>query len=165
MNPNAHRVVDPDDDKTKAKLDDEEKARRWLKVIDTYDREFKKWSDRCEKIIKIYTEKRRTDGTEVRRMSLLWSNISVLQPAIYAKLPQPNVTRRFKDDDPVARTASEMVERAVQYTFDDTDFDGVMRGVRDDYLLVDVERLGFAMTPSLARLWGTTSRSTKPAPR
>jgi hypothetical protein len=68
-------------------------------------------------------------------MSLLWSNISVLQPAICARMPQPNVTRRFKDNDPVARVASEMVERAIQYTFDDADFDGVMRGVRDDYLL------------------------------
>lgn len=125
-----------DDDKSQEQQDAEEKARRWLKVIDTYDREFKPWSTRCEKIIKIYTEKRRTEGTEVRRMSLLWSNISVLQPAIYAKMPQPNVTRRFKDDDPVARAASEMVERAIHYTFDDADFDGVMRGVRDDYLLV-----------------------------
>lgn len=129
-------MTDPDDDKTKAQLDDEEKARRWLKVIDTYDREFRPWTQRCEKIIKIYTEKRRTEGTTVRRMSLLWSNISVLQPAIYAKMPEPNVTRRFKDDDPVARTASEMVERAIHYTFDDADFDGVMRGVRDDFLLV-----------------------------
>lgn len=129
-------MTDPDDDKTKEQLDDEEKARRWLKVIDTYDREFKPWTQRCEKIIKIYTEKRRTEGTTVRRMSLLWSNISVLQPAIYAKMPEPNVTRRFKDDDPVARTASEMVERAIHYTFDDADFDGVMRGVRDDFLLV-----------------------------
>jgi hypothetical protein len=128
--------VTDDDDKTQAQQDDEAKARRWLKVIDTYDREFKRWATRCEKIIKIYTERRRTEGTEVRRMSLLWSNISVLQPAIYAKMPQPNVTRRFKDDDPVARTASEMVERAIHYTFDDADFDGVMRGVRDDYLLV-----------------------------
>lgn len=125
-----------DDNKSKAQLDEEEKARRWLKVIDTYDREFKRWTSRCEKIIKIYTERRRTEGTEVRRMSLLWSNISVLQPAIYAKMPEPNVTRRFKDDDPVARTASEMVERAIHYSFDDADFDGVMRGVRDDYLLV-----------------------------
>ena len=123
------------EDDTDAKGPDQ-KVRKWLKVIDTYDREYKRWSDRCEKIIKIYTEKRRTEGTKVRRMSLLWSNISVLQPAIYAKQPQPNVTRRFKDDDPVARTASEMVERAVNYTWDDTDFDDVMRHVRDDFLLV-----------------------------
>ena len=132
----TYRVTDDDDQRPQAAKDEEEKARRWLKVIDTYDREYKTWTQRCEKIIKIYTEKRRTEGTEVRRMSLLWSNVSTLQPAIYAKMPQPNVTRRFKDDDPVARVASEMVERAIHYTFDDADFDGVMRGVRDDYLLV-----------------------------
>ncbi|MDN5006420.1 hypothetical protein ACFQZO_37030, partial [Bradyrhizobium sp. GCM10027634] len=70
-----------EDDKTQEQQDEEDKARRWLKVIDTYDREFKRWHTRCEKILKIYTERRRTEGTEVRRMSLLWSNISVLQPA------------------------------------------------------------------------------------
>ena len=75
------------------------------------------------------------EGVNVRRLSLLASNIAVLQPAIYAKMPQPNITRRFKDNDPVARVAAEMVERAVHYTFDDADFDGVMRSVRDDYLI------------------------------
>jgi hypothetical protein len=129
-------LTDPDDDKTKDQEDKEERARRWLRMIETYDKEYRPWHRRCEKIIRIFTEKRRVDGVEVRRMSLLWSNISVLQPAIYARMPQPSVTRRFRDDDPVARTASEMVERAIHFTFDDTDFDGVMRGVRDDYLLV-----------------------------
>jgi hypothetical protein len=127
-------MTDPDD----KPRDDEEAARKWLKVIDTYDREFSSWRTRCEKIIKIYTEQRGENrGDEApRKMALLYANISVLQPAIYAKTPQPNVTRRFKDDDHVARTASEMVERAIHYAFDDCDFDGVMRGSRDDYLLV-----------------------------
>ncbi len=114
----------------------DDQVKNWLKVIDTYEREFKPWATRCEKIIKIYTEARRTEGSEVRRMSLLWSNIAVLQPAIYAKAPQPNVTRRFKDEDPVAKYAAEIIERCVRYTFDDADFDGVIRAVRDDYLLV-----------------------------
>jgi hypothetical protein len=125
--------TDPADSNPK---DPDAKVRKWLKVIDTYDREFKAWTERCEKLIKIYTETRRVDGSNVRRMSLLWANISVLQPAIYAKSPSPSVSRRFKDDDPVARHAAEIVERCVDYTFDDTDFDYVMRLCRDDYLLV-----------------------------
>lgn len=121
---------DTDDRKPDAKV------RKWLKEIDAYDKEFKPWNDRCDKIIKIYTEKRKVEGSEVRRMSLLWSNISVLQPAIYAKQPEPNIMRRFKDDDPVARTASEIMERCVRNSFDTNDFDSVMKSVRDDYLLV-----------------------------
>lgn len=112
------------------------KVRKWLKVIDAYDKEFKPWHQRCEKIIKIYTETRRVEGTQVRRMSLLWSNVSVLQPAIYAKSPEPNIMRRFKDDDPIARTASEIMERCVRNSFDTNDFDAVMKSVRDDYLVV-----------------------------
>lgn len=114
----------------------DDKVRKWLKVIDAYDKEFKPWHQRCEKIIKIYTEKRKVEGSEVRRFSMLWSNISVLQPAVYARTPEPNISRRFKDDDPIARAASEIMERCVRNSFDTNDFDAVMKSVRDDYLLV-----------------------------
>jgi hypothetical protein len=71
-----------------------------------------------------------------RRFALLWSNIETLKPAVYAKLPQAVVSRRFKDSDPAGRKASEILERAINTTFDLYGFDEVMRGVRDDRLLV-----------------------------
>lgn len=109
---------------------------RIMKMIDAYDREFEKWQKRCKSIIKIYTEDRRIESEDSpRRMSLLWSNISTLQPAIYAKTPTPDVSRRFQDADPVARTVSEMMQRCLIYSFDDGDFDSLMRHVRDDFLL------------------------------
>src|SRR5258708_36971559 len=92
------------DDKPK---DDEEKARRWLKIIATYDREFKNWHTRSEKIIKIYTEKRRTEGTEGRHMTLLGSITSPRQPAIYPKMPTPMLARGSTYEDRMSRTAPE----------------------------------------------------------
>lgn len=108
---------------------------RYMNIVDQYDREYRSWEDRCEKIIKIYTERRRVTETGQRRMSLLWSNISTLQPSLYAKMPEPNVNRRFKDDDPVGRQASELLERCIRFSFDDGDLDLVMRSARDDFLL------------------------------
>lgn len=128
---------DPDDTKAgRERKSQEDIAKKYLKTIAAYDKAFKPWATRCEKLIKIYTEARRQEGSKTRRMSLLWSNVSTMQAAVYAREPKPEVGRRFQDRDPVARHACEIMERAISFTFDDTDFDGVMRLVRDDYLLV-----------------------------
>jgi hypothetical protein len=115
-----------------------EVSAKWLDVIARYDRAFRTWGERVKKVHKIYTDERNNsemDGnTGNRKLNIYWANIQTLQPAIYQKLPQPSVSRRWKDDDRIARVASEMIERSVTYMFDCQDMDGVMRQVRDDYL-------------------------------
>lgn len=105
-------------------------------MIDRYDRVFEPWHVRARKICDIYTEKRKGSGINRKRMSLLYANINVLQPAVYSRMPLPTVSRRFRDPDPVARQASEMVQRCLHYAFDRGDADSVLRKVRDDFLLV-----------------------------
>ncbi|PDT23917.1 hypothetical protein [Rhizobium hidalgonense] len=108
----------------------------WQQEIERAQRYFKAWVDRCTKIEKIYLQQQ-ADQTSAakRRFPMLWANTSVLQPAVYARVPQPVVERRFKDSQPVARMASELVERNLAFTADDADLDSVMRAVRDDFLL------------------------------
>ncbi|MDR9783849.1 hypothetical protein [Rhizobium redzepovicii] len=108
----------------------------WQQEIERAQRYFKSWVDRCTKIEKIYLQQQ-ADQTSAakRRFPMLWANTSVLQPAVYARVPQPVVERRFKDSQPVARMASELVERNLAFTADDADLDSVMRAVRDDFLL------------------------------
>jgi len=105
-------------------------------MIDRYDRVFEPWHVRARKICDIYTEKRKGSGVNRKRMSLLYANINVLQPAVYSRMPLPTVSRRFRDPDPVARQASELIQRCLHYSFDTGDADGVLRKVRDDFLLV-----------------------------
>lgn len=107
-------------------------ATRWKEEISRYERAFDAYKARCEKIRKIY---RKAAGGRRRRFSILWSNIQTLQPAVYARVPSAVVSRRFKDADPVARTATEVLERATNYSLDAFGFDQMMRAVRDDYLL------------------------------
>ncbi|ANL34104.1 hypothetical protein [Rhizobium phaseoli] len=108
----------------------------WQQELERAQRYFKSWVDRCTKIEKIYLQQQ-ADQTSAakRRFPMLWANTSVLQPAVYARVPQPIVERRFKDSQPVARMASELVERNLAFTADDADLDSVMRAVRDDFLL------------------------------
>lgn len=106
----------------------------WQQEIERAQKYFKSWIDRCTKIEKIYLQQSDQQSAK-RRFPMLWANTSVLQPAVYARVPQPVVERRFKDSQPVARMASELVERNLSFTADDADLDSIMRAVRDDFLL------------------------------
>ena len=92
-------------------------VQKWLRAVAAYEAEFKKWQGRSEKILKRYRDEyrdgRRTDGEA--RFNILWSNVQTLVPACFSRLPQPDVSRRFRDQDPVGRVASLILERALDY--------------------------------------------------
>jgi hypothetical protein len=87
----------------------------WYKTIMSYERTFKRWEARNERIIKKYKDDSRYDRNPNARFNILWSNVQTIQPAIFARLPRPDVSRRFRDNDPIGRVASMMLERALEY--------------------------------------------------
>jgi hypothetical protein len=110
---------------------------RWIAEIDLYEKEVKDWFKRGDKIVTYYRDERQDVNQHVRRFPLLWSNIETLKPVLYARLPKADVQRRYKDNDAVARLASEIAERALDYTIDCNDvFNQAMQEVVEDYLLV-----------------------------
>ncbi len=88
-----------------------------LKSVTSYEREFKKWETRVEKILRRYRDEERSNdrGEGETRFNILWSNVSTLVPATFSRLPQPDVARRFNDSDPVGRVSSLVLERALEY--------------------------------------------------
>ena len=117
----------------------EERAKlvHWLEEIKSAKKAFEEWNKRVRAIVKLYKDERpdNASSTHRHRMNILWSNVNVLQPALYSKTPEPNVSRRFLDKDPVSRTASLIVERNLQMAVELFDFDYPMKRARDDYLL------------------------------
>ena len=87
----------------------------WYKVIMGYERTYKRWEARVDRIIKKYKDDSRYDRNPNARFNILWSNVQTIQPAIFARLPRPDVSRRFRDNDPVGRVASMMLERALEF--------------------------------------------------
>lgn len=123
--------------------DEASKAKRWINEITLSVRSQDTWLGRCRKIIRRYKDERGASSAllanDRRRFATLWSNIEVLKPAVYAKKPLPLVTQRWKGQtDPLARTAAEVLQRALQYTIDAYDFDWVMKQVRDDNLICGI---------------------------
>lgn len=115
-------------------------AKRWQVELGLAKKEFKVWSDLSGKIIKRYKDERKNNSElshrKANRFNIFWSNIQTLQPALYSRTPNPQVSRRYNDKDPVARAGSQILERCLSYSLDAYDFDEVMRAVRDDHLLV-----------------------------
>jgi hypothetical protein len=87
----------------------------WYNTIGQYERTFKDWEDRAVKIVKRYRDDSRTRNNPNAKFNILWSNVQTIQPAIFARLPRPDVSRRFRDNDPIGRVASMMLERALEY--------------------------------------------------
>lgn len=87
----------------------------YLNHISSYDREFAKWEARVTKIVKRYRDDTRHVNDAQTRFNILWSNVQTLKAATFARLPKPDVSRRFRDNDPVGRVASMILERALDF--------------------------------------------------
>jgi hypothetical protein len=108
----------------------------WLNKIAQYEREFKKWEGRVEKILKRYKDENRPANSPTARFNILWSNVQTLVPATYARMPQPDVSRRFRDQDPVGRVAALILERALDFEIQHyPDFRGTMKACVYDRFL------------------------------
>jgi hypothetical protein len=115
---------------------------KWIEEINLSERELQPWWKAGDIIVRRFKNENRARGGgrpsvgyERRRFAILWSNVSTLQPAIYAKQPVPMVDRRYRDEDPVGKVASEVLERALGFSLDQYDFDGRVKLCVLDYLL------------------------------
>lgn len=110
-------------------------ARHWLAQLQLAKREDEKWCKRGKKIVRRYRDERQGYDSK-KRYNVLWANIQTMLPALYGKTPRAQVERRWKDQDPVARTASTILERALQFEIDHYgDFDASVKGAVLDRLL------------------------------
>jgi hypothetical protein len=136
--PNLYAKPEPGSGKGEAASSDKPKASKlvaqYWREIERYKRATSSWHEEGEQIEKLYLEEDRTQ-TSARRFALLWANIETLKPAVYAKPPVVMCSRRYKDRDPIARIAAELMERATNTTFDLYNVDETFQAVRDDRLL------------------------------
>jgi hypothetical protein len=96
-------------------MESSSEVQSWLDQISSYEREFKKWEGRVTKIIKRYRDEDRKTSDNSSKFNILWSNVQTLTAATFAKVPKPDVTRRFKDNDQVGRVAALILERGLDY--------------------------------------------------
>lgn len=113
----------------------EQASRHWQVQLHLSDRALKDWHDYAAKLEKRYKAEKdelfrtRRSG---KKFAILYSNTETLKSSFYARTPKPDVRRRWLDRSPVARTAADVIERALSYCADNTKHDRVLRaGVHD----------------------------------
>ncbi len=108
----------------------------WYNTIAQYERTFKEWEGRSDKIVKRYRDDQRSRNNPNAKFNILWSNVQTITPAVFARLPRPDVSRRFRDNDPIGRVASMMLERALEYEIEHYgDYSSAMKQSVQDRLL------------------------------
>src|SRR5215469_1775223 len=111
-------------------------AKHWQEQIKKVDAEQKAWLKRGRSIERRYRDQRnRSDEEDQRRMNMLWANVQTFFPALYGKCPVPIAERRFKDRDPVGRSAASIIERALRNDHEFDDFHNSVSSAVMDYLL------------------------------
>lgn len=99
-----------------------------------------RYEDFCKigkKIVQRYRKGRATDSNSEtdKSFNILWSNTQILKAATLSRIPNPNVTRRYKDKQPVVRNVAELLERTLDYFKDEKEFKNALKNVDEDMLL------------------------------
>lgn len=117
-------------------IEEPRSAQKWFDELKRYKKVSQKFIDRGRKINERYLDERSEQDTSESRFNILWSNVQTLKPAIFGRVPKPEVSRRFKDDSPVARTACEILERVLSYEITQySDYQSALSNAVEDRLL------------------------------
>ncbi len=88
----------------------------YLDHIAKYEREYKSWERRVDKLVKRYRDEGRDNRDNTSsKFNIFWSNVQILVPATFARIPQPDVSRRFRDQDPTGRVGALILERGLEF--------------------------------------------------
>lgn len=125
-----------DDEKASQKetLRQQKAHKRWSEEIRFYENQSRDWNARSKKIIARYKDERNEQVMKVPRFNVLWSNVQTLKPALYGRLPKPDIERRYRDKDDVGRVTSMVLERAITF-FVNEEFNAAMKSAVLDRLL------------------------------
>ena len=110
-------------------------------VLEEYDlaqKRTKDWIADSNEIVKKYlnTNSSTKRGRGRHSHNILYSNTETQRPSLYSDKPIPDVRRRFRDKDPVARRISQIAERCLTFAMDDYDWDSLASDIVLDFLLV-----------------------------
>lgn len=103
-------------DKKDANSKAAEQQRQWTDKMTDARKCIEKWHDQGDKIIDKYLDKRASRGFDrsARRLNLFYSITNNLQAMLFARVPKPEVVRRFSDpNDQIGRVASNVLRRAI----------------------------------------------------
>jgi hypothetical protein len=110
----------------------------WQNELEKADQFERDWRDRGMRVVERYRDERGASGLIGplnNRYNILWANTETLKGALFARMAQPDVRRRFPDPNPAARQVAILLERAISYDLDIYDSSRPIASALEDYLL------------------------------
>jgi len=136
---------------------------RWKEELRIAGKNEHTWMGRAAKTVQRYRDERTSAEKTDTKYNILWSNTETIKPALYSRKPKPMVDRRNKDRGKKPEIDQNMpseqqqqliaqwqeheklrkdtlegamaLERALEYSLDEYDFDGLMMQLTEDYQL------------------------------
>jgi len=91
-------------------------AKYWNTELTTAKKKIKAWHEQGEKVLDRYLDKRDSGDDHANYFNLFNSNTGIMLSALYARIPEPDVSRRHRDaKDQVGRVASIILQRCLSY--------------------------------------------------
>jgi hypothetical protein len=112
-------------------------TRYWQGELDKASQFERDWRERSMRVVERYRDERGsgTRGPLSSRFNILWANTETLKGALFARMAQPDVRRRFPDPNPAARQVAILIERTLSYDLDIYDSARPLMAALEDYLL------------------------------
>ena len=105
-----------------------EKGQKWLDKINSQQKLEETWRKNAQEATLIYTG----EGDKPAPFNILFSNVETIVPSIYNSTPAPDVRRRFSDPDPISKSVSQVIERAISLQLDNGALDGEIEALAQD---------------------------------
>jgi putative intracellular protease/amidase len=100
----------------------------WVEAIESARRDERSWIESAEAAVAAFRGAQEGASGKVskRHFNIFHANVETLVPAVFNSVPVPDVRRRFGDDDPNAKTVSELLERSLSFVTDDGHYENVV---------------------------------------
>lgn len=89
-------------------------AAGWLREIAAAKKRDEDYRKEGARVLEIYSGKKKNEVP----FNILFSNTETLLPALYSATPRPDVSRRFKDSDPIAKASASASDRGLTFLLD-----------------------------------------------
>lgn len=104
----------------------------WSEQLAKEEKAHKSWRSQARDVEKLFLSEK--EGRADSVYNLFWSNVQIIHAAVYAQTAKPDVRRRHDGGD-IEKQASQVIERALGYIVDTTNFDANIDSCVDNYLV------------------------------
>lgn len=123
---------------------------KWIGKIAKAEKKFENYHKLIDEIREYYKNEKRNNN------NIFWSSVETLKPFLYFKQPKPYIERKEKKNNQIESTACKILERALDWDLAQFDFDGVIKYVRNDFLLSGLGICYEKYTPTFKKIKSTS---------